>query len=202
MRRPPVTTTLRASESISKYGNICSTFSDLLTPVRRFFSMASNKLSAHVFVPISWNGPVSCTNQTSNGIIISSINFAQAHPSKSEKTWDWRPMSPSSTTYDRVDLIRLLSLVSMMRRSSGRLRMLSRPLASELTNSGRFSDSWLLSCISGISLLPACGTTRILSIRSRRYSSRRDSLGSRLSSLRGGQSRNRSLLARRRSQPL
>lgn len=202
MRRPPVMTTLRVSESISKYGYICLAFRDLLTPVRRFFSMASNRLSAHVFVPISWNGLVSCTNRTLSGIITSSINFAQAHLPKSEKTWDWRPTSASSTIYDKEDRIRLLSLVSMMLRISGRLRMLSQPLASELTSSGLFSDSWPLSCTSGILLLPACGTTRISPIRSRRYCSQHDSLESRLPNSRSGRSRNRSLLARRKSRPL
>ena len=164
--------------------------------------MASNKLSVPVSVPISWNGLVSCTNRTSSGIIISSINFAQAHPTKSEKTWDWGLMSPNSTTYGKEVPIRLPSLVSMMRRTSGRLRMLSRPLASELTSSGLFSDSWPLSCTSETSLLLVCGTTRTLQTRSRRYCSRRDSLGSRLPSSRSGQSRNRSLLARRKSRPL
>lgn len=180
MQRPPVTTTRRASESTSKYEKVCAMFSDPLTPGCRFFSMASNKLSALVFVPTSWNGLVSYTNQTSSGIIISSISFAQAHPTKSEKTWDWKPTSPSSTIYDKGDPIRLPSLVSMMRRTLGRLRMRFQPLASESTSSGQFSDSWPLSCTSGISLSPVCGMIRILLIRSRRYCSQRGFLGSRL----------------------
>ena len=164
--------------------------------------MANNKLSAPVSVLTSWNDLVSYTSQTSRGIIISSINFAQAHPSKNEKTWDWTLTSPSSTTYGKGGPIRLPSLVSMMQRSLGRLRMLSRPSASESTSSGQFLDSWPLSCISGTSLSPVCGTIRILLIRSRRYCSRRDFLGSHLQSSRNGRSRNRSLLARRRLQPL
>ena len=195
-------TTRHASESTFKYEKVCAMFDDPLTPVCRFFSMASNKLSAPVFVPTFWNGLVSYISQTASGIIISSINFARAHPTKSEKTWDWKPTSPSSTIYGKGGPIRLPSLVSMMRRTLGRLRMLSRPLASESTSSGQFSDSWPLSCTSAISLSPVCGMIRILLIRSHRYYSRRGFLGSRLWSSRSGRSRNRSLLARKRLQPL